>query len=244
MTVAGLTYAALLGGAVGLDALVRPRNRGRARAGLREWPGLLLLACMATALFGAFLAICGNAAVAMALALAVQALPAVASNAKYAMLGEPLLFSDLALVGAIFRHPQFYLSAVAIWQRVAAGLVATALLGVLVWLSVADLGAHLAGLAFMAGGLAALALSLRLPALRRAAATPDAEEDTRRLGLLAALLLYWLRWRESRDPPPCAAQIRHTPGDAPELVVMIQCESFADPVELFGDPALLLPGLA
>jgi len=34
------------------------------------------------------------------------------------------------------------------------------------------------------------------------------------------------------------------PGVAPpELIVAIQCESFADPVELFGDPAMALPGL-
>jgi hypothetical protein len=32
--------------------------------------------------------------------------------------------------------------------------------------------------------------------------------------------------------------------DAPELLVAIQCESFADPVELFGDPAFSLPNLA
>jgi phosphoglycerol transferase MdoB-like AlkP superfamily enzyme len=34
------------------------------------------------------------------------------------------------------------------------------------------------------------------------------------------------------------------PSAAPELVVIIQCESFADPVTLFGDTTLALPGLA
>jgi hypothetical protein len=230
----------LLVSAALLDALVRPRP---AKA-WRSLGGLWLLACMQTALFGAFLAICGNAVVAAALALAAQALLAAASNAKYAMLGETLLFSDLGLFVAIFRHPQFYLSAVAIWQRVVAGLAAAALLVVLAWLSVADLMTHLAGLAVLAAGLAALALSLRRAPPGRLTPVPAATADVARLGLLPTLLLYWLRWRESRDPPPCAPSARQARADAPELVIVIQCESFADPVELFGDPAFALPGLA
>jgi hypothetical protein len=230
----------LLVSAALLDALVRPRPA-------KVWrspAGLWLLTCMQTALFGAFLALCGNAVVAAVLALAAQALLSAASNAKYAMLGETLLFSDLGLFVAIFRHPQFYLSAVAIWQRVVAGLAAAALLVVLAWLSVADLMPHLAGLAVMAAGLAALALSLRLVPPRRLTPVPVATADVARLGLLPTLLLYWLRWRESGDPPPCAPVARQARADAPELVVVIQCESFADPVDLFGDPAFALPGLA
>ena len=241
----GLTFAATLLGAGLLDALVRPRAGEGGAIGLRAGWGLWLLACMTGALHGLFLAICGNGAVAMVLVLAVQALLALASNAKHAMLGEPLLFSDLALVGAVFRHPQFYLSAVRSWQRVTAGIVGALLVAAIAWLSLADLAAHLRGLALMAGSLAALALSLRLPAVARLAAVPDAPGDTRRLGLYPALLLYWRRWRESRDPAPCVSQARRPaqPHDAPELVVIVQCESFADPVELFGDPALALPGL-
>ena len=210
----------------------------------RGLPGLWLLACMTLAIFGLFLAICGNGAVAAALTLAIQALLAIASNAKHAMLGEPLLFSDLALIGAVFRHPQFYLSAVALWQRIAAAMVAAMLLGVLAWLFEADPAAHLGGAALLAASLAALWLSLRSAPFRRLARKPDAHEDVARLGLYPVLLLYWLRWREDRDPPPCPAQTRQTPPDAPELVVIIQCESFADPAELFGDPALALPGLS
>lgn len=202
---------------------------------------------MVTALYGAFLMLCGNGAVAMVLALAVQALLVVASNAKHAILGEPLLFSDLALVGAVFRHPQFYLSAVPRWQRALACAAGAVLLGVIAWLSRADPAAHLAGLALLAGGLGALVAALRLPPWRALARVPDAAADTRRLGLLPTLLLYWRRWRAVPDPapcaPPCPAVMRQVPAEAPELVIVIQCESFADPVELFGDPALALPGL-
>jgi hypothetical protein len=244
VTAAGLTYAALgvggLAGAALLDALVRPRP---AKA-LRRGAGLWLLACMTTALFGLFLTICGNVAVALALTLALQTLLAVASNAKYAMLGEPLVFADLALFGAIFRHPQFYLSAVAIWQRVVAAIAAAVLLGVLAWLSSPHLAPHLAGLPVMALGLGALALSLRGDAAARLAPRPEVETDLHRLGLYPTLLLYWLRWRDSRDPAPCGHAVRQAPQDTPELLVLIQCESFADPVELFGDTQLALPGLA
>jgi hypothetical protein len=161
------------------------------------------------------------------------------------MLGEPLLFSDLALVGAVFRHPQFYLSAVAPWQRVVASLVAVALAGLLAALFVATPALHLAGLALLLAGLGALALALRSAAFQRAVAHPDATADVARHGLVPVILLYWRRWRESVDPPPCPAVPRRAPdpGTTPGLVVMIQCESFADPAELFADAGLALPDL-
>lgn len=244
VTAAGLTYAALLAGAVLLDALVRPRPAKALRCGA----GLWLLACMSTALFGGFLAISGNAPVALALTLAVQALLAVASNAKYAMLGEPLVFADLALLRSICRHPQFYLSAVAIWQRAVAAIAAAVLLGVLAWLSSPNPFHHLAGVPVTALGLGGLALLLRGGAAARLVPRPDLEADLHRLGLYPTLLLYWLHWRDSRDPLVCTVPVRQAAQDAPELLVLIQCESFADPVELFGDPAqfadLTLPGLA
>ncbi|WP_246623428.1 LTA synthase family protein [Sphingomonas colocasiae] len=199
---------------------------------------------MTTALFGLFLALCGNSLVAAMLAFTLQALLALASNAKHAVLGEPLLFSDLALVGAIFRHPQFYLSAIRPWQRVAVGMATMALLTVIAWLSVADLLAHVLGLALLIGSLTILALSLHVAPLRRLASMPDTHADLHRHGLLPTLLLYWLRWREDPDPPPCPKMERHTPECAPELLILIQCESFADPADLFDDATLALPGLS
>jgi hypothetical protein len=211
---------------------------------LRSLPGLALLAAMASALYGGFLALTGNGAVAMALTLALQGLFAVASNAKHAMLGEPLLFSDLALVGALFRHPQFYLSAVRVWQRVAVGLAALALVGAIAWLSRADPAAHLAGLILLAGGLAALRLARggagRRPAPRAGArcgrgcarAGPDPDDPA---------LLVALAGRGRSGPLP--ASPRAAPATPPELVVVIQCESFADPRDLFGARGEALPAL-
>ncbi|MBB4860601.1 hypothetical protein HNO88_003945 [Novosphingobium chloroacetimidivorans] len=245
--------AACLGGLVAtvvVDALARPQATG-----MRAWrsaAGLWLLACQAAALFGAFLALCGSLIVSSALTLAVLVLLVIASNAKHAMLGEPLVFSDLALIGSIFRHPQFYLSAVPAWQRTVAAVATTALLATIAWLFVPDLAAHGAGLAIMVIALGLLAVSLRMPPFRGLARTPSNEADVRALGLTPTLMLYWLRWRQSRDPAPCPSVVRHQARDEaellpellPELLVVIQCESFADPVELFGDTALDLPSLA
>ncbi|GFM29171.1 LTA synthase family protein [Novosphingobium sp. PY1] len=244
-----LTVAVLLAGSLLLDAAVRPRPASAGGIPLRCLPGLVLQSLMALALFGLFLALCGNAAVSVAMALAIVALLAVASNAKNAMLGEPLLFSDLALIGAIFRHPQFYLSAVSLWQRVLASLGGMVLLAVLALLFVPDPWIHLSGLGIALGSLAALALFLRIKTPCALTPHPDAHLDVQRFGLLPALLLYWLRWRESSDPLPHP----HPHGDAPgaalrkpheaEVAVIVQCESFADPAELFGDPELALPAL-
>ncbi|MEJ2409007.1 MAG: LTA synthase family protein [Novosphingobium sp.] len=199
-----------------------------------------------TALFGFFLGLCGNATVSVALVLAVMALLVLVSNAKSAMLGEPLLFSDLALISAVFRHPQFYLSAIRFWQRAVAGLVAVALAAVLAWLFVPAPVPHLIGVAWLGGGLSALAITLRCGSFRALAQKPAAQEDVHRHGLLPVLLLYWLRWRESRDPPSCppvARKPQPADGNAAELAVIVQCESFADPVDLFGKAALALPAL-
>lgn len=245
VTVSNLTFPALsatilLLGAVFIDGMVRPRPVRM----LRSATGLWLQACMMTALAGLFLALCGNVMVSVGLALAVLALLALVSNAKHAMLGEPLLFSDLALIGAIFRHPQFYLSAVSIPQRLAVGVAIGVLLATLAWLFVPDLEAHLLGVGLCGAGLAALVASLQLPRFRKLGNRPDAYADSGRFGLLPTLLLYWLRWRTSLDPPYCADVDRLPASYCSELIVVIQCESFADPVELFGDPDLALPGLS
>ncbi len=230
---------ALVCGGAALDALVHPRPRH----GLRSVPGLVINAGVLLGVFGAILALCGNPLVACALSLGLGALFTVASNAKNTMLGEPLLFSDLALIGAVFRHPQFYLSAVAPWQRAVASLVALALVALLCLLFRADGVMHLAGLALALGAVGMLAILQGSPAFRAIAATPDPHGDVARHGLVPVLLLYWRRWRETRDPPPCPASGRPARGDAPELVVVIQCESFADPADLFDDATLALPGL-
>ncbi|WP_121114968.1 LTA synthase family protein [Croceibacterium ferulae] len=236
--------AILLTAAVLLDRLVSPRPQlSRGLAG-RSVAGTWLLICMVVALQGLFLALCGSGLVAACLVLAVQAVLVVASNAKRAVLGEQLLFPDFAMIRSIFNHPEFYWSAVPLWQRIAAALAACALIATLARLFVPDAAPHAAGLALCGLGVALLWVTLRRPTFRALAPGPDAAGDVDRHGLAPTLLLHWLRWRRMPDPLPCADPQR-TPATlpAPDLIVIVQCESFADPVELFADPQLALPAL-
>ena len=247
-----LISLAVLVGAFLLDSFVLPR----ATATIWPWrsvAGSWLLLSINCILFGCFLALSGSLTAAAMLTLALQLLFAQASNAKRAMLGESLLFSDLALIGAVFRHPQFYLSALKGWQLIGAAAGAIALVAALAWLFVPAPGPHVAGAAIFAIAAGLLAISLRLAPFRALARQPLGDADVARLGLLPTLLLYWLRWRESGDPPglpeptlparPSGFASGERQRDPPPLIVAIQCESFADPAELFGDPQFALAGL-
>jgi hypothetical protein len=231
----GIYFSAMLAGSLLLDAAVRPRA-GRAR----QWQGWLLHSLVMAALFGLFLGGSGNVLVAALLALAFMALAMVVSNAKHAMLGEPLLFSDLALVAAVFRHPRFYLTALSVPQRILIGLGAALLvlaLGLTIGLR---WELHAAGLAlFTAASGAILIVARRLAQLTP---SPAVHADVARFGLLATISLYWSNWRATPDPLPCPAEpICH--AELPDVIVIVQCESFADPVSLTGDTMLTLPGL-
>jgi hypothetical protein len=237
-----LMFLAFLVGTVLLDGTVRPRPLRSALLPMRSVTGLVLHGLIVATVFGLLLLVCGNVGASALLALAMVALFTIVSNAKRAMLGEPLLFSDLALIGAVFRHPQFYLSALGAGQKVL--LVAIGLLlPVTLWaLFVPVWQFHLVGLGMMLGGPLLIAAALRLPPWTKLAPVPDAEADVQRHGLLPTIALHWQRWRSSDHPPALAPFTRHV-SDAAEIAVIIQCESFADPVELFGNPALALPEL-
>lgn len=204
-----------------LDAGVRPRI-----ARLRSLRGTAVHVLLVTAIFASGLMLFGNAPVAAALGIVVTGVLTIASNAKHRMLGEPLVFSDLALLGAMVRHPQFYFTAIPSRQRglVAIGAVAVAI-GLAAAFEVRPL-LHLAGLALLLAAGGALLLLCDRTGIAHA---PDLEADVARHGLLATLLLYWWRWRRTADPPllPVLAAMAH-----PEIIVIVQCESFADPVDL------------
>ncbi|MBX9885242.1 MAG: LTA synthase family protein [Novosphingobium sp.] len=236
--------AALLAAAYGADACVHPSPSGRSPAA-RSLSGALLLGLVVLTGWGLFMAVIGSALAAALIVGGLAALLAAVSNTKRRVLGEPLLFSDFALLAAVFRHPQFYFSALAPWQRAGLLLLAPVLGPPIAWLIVnGSLAEREGGLALVCGGFLMTGLALRLPAVARLAQVPDAEADVRRHGLLAALLLHVVRWRQTRDPAALSplAPAAFTQDD--RLVVVVQCESFADPVALFGDAALGLPFLA
>lgn len=221
-----------------MDALVRPRPA----VGLRSLIGLWLNALVMVIGFGFMMALCGDPVAAALVIIGLMAALGMASNTKYAVLGEPALFCDLALVGAAFRHPQFYFTALSPPQLFALIIGALALPAAMAVLFVAELTPHLLGLSCVVGGMAMLAGSLAMLRGSAVASIADTESDLARHGLVATMLLHWQHWRGSVDPPPCTTALPVTTAAA-GLVVIVQCESFADPAELFGDPALALPGL-
>jgi len=231
----------MLAASLPLDAAIHPRP-----IRLRRWQGLVLHLLVMTGMFGLWLAGFGNATAAAVLAIAAMALFTVASNAKYKMLGEPLVFSDLALIAGIFRHPRFYFTAIPARQRWIAAIGASVAVIALVPLISTRPQPHLmgVGLLLLAGG--ALWLLMRARGFVSIVATPDLTGDVTRFGLIAVLLLYWQRWRRMPDPRPCPtlAPIDDLASPAaPQLIVIVQCESFADPVEITGEALPALAGL-
>lgn len=179
----------------------------------------------------------------LTLVISVTAL-IVVSRAKRSVIGEPLLFSDFALLPQVPRHPQLYYIPPLWHPRVSIPVLAT--LGVTVlWyltepsvLPAATLPRVLAlvGLPLL---LALLAWAAPRPPLARLIARwfprPDLEADVARVGLPASLLGYAARAFAGSAPVPEPPELPPGPGD--DVVVVIQLESFIDP-ERLGGPAL------
>jgi phosphoglycerol transferase MdoB-like AlkP superfamily enzyme len=161
------------------------------------------------------------------------------SAMKRRILGEPVVFSDFALVRLAIRHPRLYYAeklAEPRWLAIFAAIaVATA-----VWFALEPSilppgGAPLLAVPPLVCGLAVWVLrseTLWLLACGLVGDRPDLEADIARFGLGGAMTLHWLAWRRQARPSPAAtaamAEAR-TPGtDGPPLVVAIQCESFLD----------------
>jgi hypothetical protein len=176
----------------------------------------------------------------------------VVSRLKRGIIGEPLVFSDFALLRQVPRHPELYYTRPLTDPRMALPILAS-LFGVALWYaleptvlprepSVAVLALIALPLALLS--LAAMAAMAGQGALGRWLAArfprPALEADVARIGLPATIIAYALRWRECRavttDRPPAAVADRAGPD---RIVVVVQLESFVDPVRL-GGPALPL----
>jgi hypothetical protein len=204
---------------------------------------MLLHAAAMAAIFGLWLALCGSLVVAACGALALMGILTLSSNVKYAVLGEPLAFSDFALIASMFRHPRFYFTALSVGQVAALAFAGPALLLVLTRTFVSDPAPHIVGLVLFSLGGGALIWLPGSAWFGLIAQTPTVPDDLTRYGLLATLFIYWKRWRETPDPVPCALDA-DTDGIPHELIVIVQCESFADPLALGSDAGEALPGLA
>lgn len=222
------------------DSLCHPRRP--AQSPLRSVAGMCVTFLAVLGLFGLALAVTGAIFTSAVLVAAIGVLLPVFSNIKNRVLGEPLVFSDFALIGAVFQHPQFYISALRVWQIVGllAGLVA--ILALVVLLSSGAVAPRLGGLALAGVAAVLIEFTVRSGHWDACARQPDSHRDVAAHGLIATLLVHWLRWRKLDDPAQCSApKVR---GHPDQLVIIVQCESFTDPAELWSDPALALPGLA
>jgi hypothetical protein len=172
----------------------------------------------------------------------------VVSRAKRSVIGEPLLFSDFALLPQVPRHPQLYyipplwdprisvpvlltLAATAYWYRTEPSVLPAATLPRILCVL---------GLPLLLGLLVKAAPHPPLAGLiARWFPDPDLEADVARVGLPASLLGYTARALAGGGPEPEAPALPSGPGD--DVVVVIQLESFVDPERLGGAP---LPAMA
>lgn len=223
------------------DVLVRPHPSTINKI-MRSPEGMWIDLLMALALFALALALFGNPALAALITVGFLMALTFVSNTKSRVLGEPLLFTDLALLGDVFRHPRFYLTALKKSHLAALVLGFGSLLALLAREAEAGITPRLWGLGILALSLTLLVISLHLTPWRRLASRPDIRADVAAHGLVASLLLYWRRWSAMPGPAHPAACLA-TPKEV-TLLVAVQCESFADPVELFENSALALPGLS
>lgn len=208
-------------------------------------------------LYAVWLGIWGRPYLAGMACLVTLAIMVGISIRKRQLVGEPLAFSDFGLLRLIVRHPDLYytdfMSKPPFWM---ASLAFAGALGVWLWLEPAyrllSAPASFAVVLAVLGGVALLWLAASRPEiadrLRRVAPVPKPDHHLARWGLLLSLCVYALRWRADAAAP-CRAH-PDGPGDAafalpdldPALVVIVQFESFLDPVRI-GFPAMPLPGL-
>ncbi|WP_233238538.1 LTA synthase family protein [Bordetella sp. LUAb4] len=210
-----------------MESLLQPRPVAPWR---RPWTanathaGIWLMACAAELL------LFGRPWFAIFNVLAIEGIIVLVSLAKYAALREPFVFQDFEYFTDAIRHPRLYLPFFP-WIYAVAAAVGY---GVVLWLGltlepVVIHATEWRGLAVILS-LALAGWGVATLAGRRLAATFDADEDLRHMGLLAAL---WAYARAEKiapgdvtvpaGPAPCTLPVARLPD-----LVSIQSESFFD----------------
>ena len=226
-------------GLVLIDALVSAAER--TRCGLRSARGTAVLLGAGSLALGILICITGVFLTSAAVVLVLAGLLTLVSNIKRRVLGEPLVFTDLALLGAVFRHPQFYVSALASWQVVALFAALAGLAVLIAAFSSNDVSARIGGLAIAVAAGLWLRIALASASWTRAANAPRLDRDVSEHGLIATLLVYWYLWRRADSLEECT--FAPTSAAEGQILVVVQCESFADPCDLFGEQVAPLSGL-
>ncbi|QDH15513.1 LTA synthase family protein [Oecophyllibacter saccharovorans] len=219
----GVTF--LLGELCDLFCRPRPARLLRGLAGLpARWLPVL-------ALSGLLLMLTGAPLLALLLTAVVLLVLVLGSNLKNRLLSEPFVFTDLAVIPAFFRYPRFYLQAIPLPTRLLLVPGLAGLILLVIWQSSPALAPRLIGAALMGASLAVLHFTLPSMA-RRLAPRPELHATVGQFGLLPALLLYSWHWRHETLPPPAGALPASLAPEAPEIVLVVQCESFADPADI------------
>ncbi|APX86977.1 sulfatase [Methylorubrum extorquens] len=173
--------------------------------------------------------------------LLTLAILSVVDRLKRRVIGEPVVFSDLALLAQVPRHPQLYYTLPLTDLRIAGPLL-LAVASVVAWYVLeptalpTGTGASLLAILGLPAALAALALAGLTPlghrALRHFFPHPDLARDVARCGLVATMMGYALRRLGEDDARPVPTRGEGSPDD--EIVVVVQLESFLDPARLGG----------
>ncbi len=204
-----------------------------------------------------WLGIWGRPILAGTACLITVAVMTVISIRKRQLIGEPLSFSDFGLIEMIIRHPDLYYTDFLLKPPFLGGAAAfLALVGTWLWLEPAytvlsPLGS-LAAIFLVLGGIAlGWRAASRDPVagwFARVLPHPDPERHLAGWGLLLTLVAYALRWRgqvATAFPPvrDADASLPTFPAFDPDLVIVIQFESFLDPARC-GLSDAAMPGLA
>jgi hypothetical protein len=199
------------------------------RASLRRSPVAFALHIAAIVFIcSCVLLVTGRARFSAFVAIALVALLAGVSNAKYASLREPFVFTDLSLFSQLFAHPRLYL------PFLSAGTVVAIVVGVIV--VIAGFVADKPLAQTPVGALLTVACACLAVAYLCAARLPlklNAVDDQKRHGFFAVFVAYLLNGmkpatsRQLRDVLAAGPFATSTPPSAPD-VILIQSESFFD----------------
>ncbi|TAM03966.1 MAG: LTA synthase family protein [Paraburkholderia sp.] len=232
-----IAFVAAIALSLGADTFVIPRARLRRRpvALALHAVSVLFLICLT-------LAITRRPYFAVFVALALILLISAVSNAKYASLREPFVFTDLSLFSQLFTRPRLYL------PFLSPATIGPIAVGSAVFVAVFFLDTTLpasAAVVGAAGAAACLALGYLFAARLRLSLDPH--EDQRHHGffpVFAAYLLNGMRPATFRAFARTVAAGPFAEAKAPSThpdVIVIQSESFFDPRKLSSaiDPSLL-----
>ncbi|NMM01959.1 LTA synthase family protein [Paraburkholderia sp. RP-4-7] len=235
-TTLALSFAAAAGLALLPEAIAVPR------ASLRRSPiayalhvAAIVFVCLC------LLLVTGRVRFSVFVAIALVALLAGVSNAKYASLREPFVFTDLSLFSQLFAHPRLYL------PFLSAGTVAAIVVGIAGVIGGFIADTPMASRPFGAIAIAAavcLATAYLLAA--RLPLTLNPSDDQKRHGFFAVFIAYLLNGmkpatpRRLHDALATGPFANGAPQSTPDMI-LIQSESFFDARRLTEsiDPAIL-----